>query len=252
MMRLNKYIAHYSTYSRRSADKAIQDGFVRMNDVVETNPATQVDENIDSIFVSGKKVSPSEKYTVIVYNKPKGELVTKSDPRGRKTIYDSLSNEFKHFIPVGRLDYASEGLLLLTDASRIATTLMTSNIERVYKLKIKGEVTDPMLKAMETGLELEDAMAGAHKLSNQTSMSFAPFLGCEVLKSAHNYSTLKVAIGEGKNRELRRFFAHFGAEVADLKRISFGQISLNNLPDGKSRFLNKTEYRDLRDFLKHN
>ena len=120
MMRLNKFIAHYSTYSRREADKVIQDGYVRVNGEIQDNPATQVDEKADVVYVSGKQVSRQEKYTVIVYNKPKGELVTKSDPKGRKTIYDSLGKEFKHYIPVGRLDYASEGLLLLTDASHVA------------------------------------------------------------------------------------------------------------------------------------
>ena len=250
MMRLNKYIAHYSTYSRREADKAIQDGYVRVNDEVEENPATQVDENSVVVYVSGKKVTPKEKYTVIVYNKPKGELVTKSDPRGRKTIYDSLDKKYKHFIPVGRLDFATEGLLLLTDASRIATALMNSNLERIYKVKIKGEVTPEIEEAMLNGLELADATAGGHSHSNVTSMSFAPFLGYKIQKSSHNYSTLKVAISEGQNREIRRFFAHFGTEVADLKRVSFAEIELNNLPTGKTRFLTRSEYSALAKFMK--
>lgn len=249
-MRLNKYIAHHSTYSRREADKAIFDGYVRINGEVEENPATQVDEANDVVYVSGQQVSPKAKYTVIVYNKPKGELVTKSDPRGRKTIYDGLSKEFKHFIPVGRLDYATEGLLLLTDASRVATALMNSNLERIYKVKIKGEITQEMEDAMMNGLELDDATAGAHSHSKITSMTFAPFLGYKIQKSGHNYSTLKVAISEGQNREIRRFFAHFGTEVADLKRLSFAEVELNNLPTGKTRYLTRSEYSALFTFLK--
>ncbi|MDQ1244691.1 MAG: rRNA synthase, partial [Campylobacterota bacterium] len=108
-MRLNKYIAHHSSYSRREADKAIQDGYVRVDGEIETNPATDILEGVSVVYVSGKQVTPRDKYTVIVYNKPKGELVTKSDPKGRRTIYDTLSKEYKHYIPVGRLDYASEG-----------------------------------------------------------------------------------------------------------------------------------------------
>jgi len=249
-MRLNKYIAHYSTYSRREADRAIQDGYVRVDGEIETNPATQVEEGRAIVYVSGKQISPREKYTVIVYNKPKGELVTKNDPRGRRTIYDGLDKKYKHFIPIGRLDYATEGVLLLTDASRVATALMNSGLERIYKVKIKGEVTSEMEEAMLNGLELEDATAGGHSHSKVTSMSFAPFLGYQIQKNAHNYSTLKIAIAEGKNREIRRFFAHFGTEVADLKRLSFAEIELNNLPTGKSRFLTRSEYSALATFLK--
>ena len=248
-MRLNKFIAHYSTYSRREADKAIQDGYVTVDGELETNPATQVDERYAKVTVSGKKVMPSDQFTVIVYNKPKGELVTKNDPRGRRIIYDSLDNKYKHFIPVGRLDYATEGLLLLTDASRVANLLMTSSLERVYKVKIKGPITEAMEMGMKKGLDLEDASAGGHELSGVTSMHFAPFFAYQIIKNKGDYSVLKIAIGEGHNREVRRFFAHFDAEVVDLKRLSFGGIELNNLPTGKSRFLERSEYVHLREFL---
>ncbi len=248
-MRLNKFIAHYSTYSRREADKAIQDGYVYVDGELQDNPATQVDERYVKVVVSGKKVVPSDQFTVIVYNKPKGELVTKNDPRGRRIIYDSLDNKYKHFIPVGRLDYATEGLLLLTDASRVANLLMTSSLERVYKVKIKGPVSDAMEMGMKKGLDLEDASAGGHELSDVTSMHFAPFFAYQIIKNKGDYSVLKIAIGEGHNREVRRFFAHFDAEVVDLKRLSFGGIELNNLPTGKTRFLDRSEYVHLREFL---
>ncbi|OHD90034.1 pseudouridine synthase [Sulfuricurvum sp. RIFCSPLOWO2_12_FULL_43_24] len=249
MMRLNKYIAHYSTYSRREADQAILDGYVRIDGEVEINPATQVDERNANVMISGNKITPSDQFTVIVYNKPRGELVTKKDPQGRKTIYDSLAKQYRHYIPVGRLDFASEGLLLLTDASRVATALMTSKMERVYKIKIKGAVSEGMKIAMGEGLELEDASAGAHEHAEAGPMSFAPFYAYQVQKDQGDYSILKVAIGEGQNRELRRFFAHFGAEIVDLKRLSFGGIELNNLPTGKVRFLERNEYSNLREFL---
>ena len=250
IMRLNKYIAHHSSYSRREADKAILDGYVRVDGEIQENPATQVDEKETIVYVSGKQITPRDKYTVIVYNKPKGELVTKSDPRGRRTIYDTLGHKYKHFIPVGRLDYATEGVLLLTDASKVATALMDSGLQRVYKVKIKGEVTPEIEAAMLNGLELADATAGGHSHSKVTSMTFAPFIAYKIQKNEHNYSVLKIAISEGKNREIRRFFAHFGAEVADLKRISFAEIELNNLPTGKSRFLTRSEYTSLFTFMK--
>lgn len=250
MMRLNKYISHHSSYSRREADAAIQSGYVRINGDIVENPGTQVDETTDIVYVSGNQVTPRDKYTVIVYSKPKGELVTKSDPKGRRTIYDSLEKEFKHFIPVGRLDYASEGVLLLTDASKVATALMNSDLERIYKIKIKGEVTPEMEVAMLGGLTLDDATAGGHSHSKVISMTFAPFIGYQIIKNAPNYSTLKVAIKEGQNRELRRFFAHFGTEISDLKRLSFAEIKLNNLTIGKSRYLTRSEYSALFTFLK--
>lgn len=250
MMRLNKFIAHYSTYSRREADKAIQEGYVRVEGEVETNPATQVDERKAHVSISGKKIIPTEQFTVIVYNKPKGELVTKSDPQGRRTIYDTLDRKYKHFIPVGRLDYATEGLLMLTDASRVANLLMNSKLERVYKVKIKGAVTEAMEAAMRNGLSLEDATAGAHKESEITGMNFAPFYAYQVMKSRGDYSVLKIVIGEGQNREIRRFFAHFGADVVDLKRLSYGGVTLSSLPTGKTRFLTRSEYSSLREFMK--
>jgi 23S rRNA pseudouridine2605 synthase len=249
MMRLNKFIAHYSTYSRREADQAILDGYVRIDGEIEKNPAVSVDERNANVSVSGTKITVTDQFTVIVYNKPRGELVTKKDPQKRKTIYDSLSKNYKHFIPVGRLDFASEGLLLLTDASRVATALMTSKMERVYRIKIKGNVTDAMKVAMGEGLELDDASAGAHEYADAGPMSFAPFYAYQIQKDQGDYSILKVAIGEGQNRELRRFFAHFGAEIVDLKRLSFGGIELNNLPTGKVRFLERAEYANLREFL---
>lgn len=250
MMRLNKFISHHSTYSRREADRAIQDGYVHVNGEVQTNPATQVDEKRDEVYISGKKVSTDEKMTVIVYNKPRGELVTKNDPKGRKIIYDTLDKKYKHFIPVGRLDYATEGLLLLTDSPRVATVLMHSTLERVYRVKIKGPVSEAMELAMQEGMHLEDASAGAHAHSEIGTMTFAPFYAYQIQKNRHDYSILKIAIGEGKNREIRRFFAHFGAEVADLKRLAYGGIELNNLPTGKTRYLTRSEYASLRDFIK--
>lgn len=250
MMRLNKFISHHSTYSRREADKAIQDGYVRVNGEVQTNPATQVNEGRDDVYISGKKVSTDEKMTVIAYNKPRGELVTKNDPQGRRIIYDTLDKKYKHFIPVGRLDYATEGLLLLTDSPRVATVLMHSALERVYRVKIKGPVTEAMEQAMQEGMHLDNASAGAHEKSTLEAMTFAPFYAYQVQKNRHDYSILKIAIGEGKNREIRRFFAHFGAEVADLKRLSYGGIGLNNLPTGKTRYLSRSEYSSLREFIK--
>ncbi len=248
--RLNKFISHNTRYSRREADRLIEEGQVQVNGRQVTDFSYRVARD-DKVVVKGRVVRPKSMHemTVIVYHKPKGELVTKSDPMGRKTIYDSIPKRFSHFVPVGRLDFASEGLLLLTDSPRAADILMRSGLERVYNLKIRGSITAAMEKAMQSGLKIK-GKKGAHEKSGIDEMEFAPFYAYQILKNEPNYSKIRVAIGEGKNRELRRFFAHFDREVLDLHRVSFGGISLNNLPKGKTRFLTQREYDDLHAFLK--
>ncbi len=249
-VRLNKFISHNSNFSRREADKLIEEGRVKVNGKVVNNLATKVLPS-DKVQI-GKQNVKHEKdklITAIVYNKPKGEIVSKNDPQGRKTIFDSLGKKYKHFLPVGRLDYASEGLLLLTDSVEALNALVHSNLERVYKIKVNGEISKQVEDAMQNGLELEDATVGAHKNSKIKEMTFKPFLAYDIQRNESNFSRIKVVINEGKNRELRRFFGHFGLDVLDLKRLEFGGVSLNNLPTGKSRFLTREEYRNLRHFL---
>ncbi len=245
-MRLNKFISHHSTYSRREADRLIFDGKVKVNGKIIKEPGFEVEDG-DKVFINNRPVKRNTKYTCIVYNKPKGELVTKKDERGRKTIYDSLPKKFRHFLYVGRLDFNSEGLLILTDSPKVAEKLMNSDLPRVYKLRIKGPVTDEMIKSMQEGVEVSE---GAHEKSGIKTLKLNPFLNYQIIKNSEKYSTLKIALNEGKNRELRRFFAHFGSEVLDLKRLSYGWVSLNALPLGKTRYFDKKEYKLLKEFLK--
>ena len=248
-MRLNKYISHNSKYSRRDADKLIEAGEVTIDKKPIRDFAYDVQDE-DKVFVKGKLIKPSNELTIIVYNKPKGTLVTKKDDRGRTTIYHKLPGKFRHFIPIGRLDFASEGLLLLTDNAEVATALMESKLDRTYNLKLDKPVTDEMIAAMKEGLVLDDARAGAHEKSKIYAMEFAPFAHFEIRGEGKNFSKLRVTIREGKNRELRRFFAHFDAKVLDLKRVSFGGIDLNNLPTNKTRFFTRREYDDVHAFMK--
>ncbi|MFW0695984.1 pseudouridine synthase [Aliarcobacter butzleri] len=250
LIRLNKFLSHNSNYSRREADKLIEEGKIRVNNKVVTDLATKV-KSTDKVEI-GKKLIKEEKnklYTVIVYNKPKGEIVSKKDPQGRKTIYDGLEHKYKHFLSVGRLDYSSEGLLLLSDSVDIVNALMHSDLERVYKIKLNGLITPAVEQAMQSGITIEDATSGAYKGTKIKSMSFAPFLAYDIQTNGTKHSKIKVVINEGKNRELRRFFAHFNLDVLDLKRLEYGGISLNNLPTGKSRYLTKEEYKNLRIFM---
>ena len=248
-MRLNKYISHNTKYSRREADRLIEAGEVTLNKRSLKEFGYEVEED-DHIFVKGKAVKVTNELTIIVYNKPKGVLVTKKDDRGRATIYHKLPGKYRHFTPVGRLDYASEGLLLLTDDVEVATALMESGLDRTYNLKIDKPVTPAMIEAMKEGLVLDDARAGAHEKSKIYSMEFAPFAHFEVRSEGKNFTKLRVTITEGKNRELRRFFAHFEAKVLDLKRVAFGGIELNNLPENKTRYFTRREYDDVHKFMK--
>ena len=248
-MRLNKYISHNTKYSRREADKLIEAGEVTLNKRPLKEFAYEVDDE-DIIYIKGKAIKISTELTIIVYNKPKGVLVTKKDDRERTTIYHKLSGKYRHFTPVGRLDYASEGLLLLTDNIDVATALMESGLDRTYNLKIDKPVTTEMIDAMKEGMVLDDARAGAHEKSKIYSMEFAPFSHFEIRSEGKNFTKLRVTISEGKNRELRRFFAHFEAKVLDLKRIAFGGIELNNLPENKTRYFTRREYDDVHKFMK--
>ena len=250
LTRLNKFLSHNSNYSRREADKLIEEGRVKVNGKVVTNLATKVSSK-DEVQIGKKNIKEDKNkmYTVIVYNKPKGEIVSKKDPQGRRTIYDSLEKKYKYFLSVGRLDYSSEGLLLLSDSVDVVNALMHSDLERVYKIKVNGLITKSVEEAMQHGLEVEDARSGAYKTTKIKSMSFAPFLAYDIQSNGEKFSKIKVVISEGKNRELRRFFAHFNLDVLDLKRLEYGGVSLNNLPTGKTRFLTKEEYKNLRIFM---
>ena len=248
IMRLNQFIARHSKYSRREADSLIAQGRVNIQKS-KAQLGVEVHEG-ERVFIDGKILKPKKEFTTIIYHKPKGELVTKRDDRGRRTIFDSLEKKFAHFTPIGRLDFASEGLILLSDSIEVVHALMHSSLQREYILKLNGKITEEMIEAMENGLVLEDARAGGHEKSAIDSMEFKPFDFYSIYKSDSKFSKLKVRISEGKNRELRRFFAHFKAEVLDLRRVAYGWVELHALPVGKSRYLTREEYRKLHAFLK--
>ncbi len=248
-MRINKYISHNSKYSRREADKLIEEGKVTVNRKRVEDFAYDVKEG-DQVSIGGLHVTERTELTMIVFNKPKGTLVTRKDDRGRTTIFHKIAGKFRHFIPIGRLDFASEGLLLLTDSPKVAEIMMKSNLNRTYNIKIDKPLSSEMEEAMREGLVLDDARTGGHEKSKIYSMEFAPFINYELRGGSEKFTKLRVTIAEGKNRELRRFFGHFDAKILDLKRVEFGGISLNNLPTGKTRYFTRREYDDTHKYLK--
>ncbi|MCR2062327.1 pseudouridine synthase [Campylobacter helveticus] len=249
-MRINKFLSHNTTYSRREADELIKQGLVKINQ--KTAQLSDEVKEEDKIFLKNKRIYKKTQFSVIIYHKQKGEIVSRKDDRGRKVIYDNLPKTFSTWLSVGRLDYASEGLLLLTDSPVIADALMHSDLEREYYLKIKGNLSKNVIEAMQNGLEIQNCTKGAHAKTKITSMKFAPFLDFEIFGSSGGYTKLRVVINEGQNRELRRFFGHFDLEVMDLKRVAFGILELGILKAGKYRYLERGEYEKLRDFLKTN
>ena len=138
----------------------------------------------------------------------------------------------------------------MTDSPKVADILMSSELDRTYNIKIDKPLTNEMQEAMREGLPLDDARAGGHENSKIFSMEFAPFVNYEIRGVSQNFTKLRVTIAEGKNRELRRFFGHFEANILDLKRVAFGGIELNNLPTNKSRYFTRREYDDLHKYLK--
>ena len=250
-MRINQWISHNTKYSRREADNLIKNNKVK----IDSKIASLSDRVVkgQKIYINNKRIFKldSNKYTLIAYNKPKGELVSKKDDRNRKLIYHTLDSKFSHFIPIGRLDYASEGLLLLSDNPLIAKALMESNLIRVYNLKLDSKLNNKVLDAMKEGLKLDNALKGAHKNTKIVSMEFAPFAFCDIVREGLKYTKIKVGIFEGKNRELRRFFAYFGINILDLKRVRYGFVELNSLPTAKYRYLTRSEYSKLRVFLQN-
>lgn len=228
-MRINKYLAGTGLASRRKCEEYVISGRVSVNGKVETNLAFDVSEK-DVVKVDGNVVSLPEDYTYLMMHKPKGYLTTVSDDRDRKTVMELLPNEYKNLMPVGRLDYNSEGLLLFTNDGNIAQKLMRPNkkIVKTYSVKVEGEVSKEDAEEMMKGVELIDG---------------TKFKECNiVIKEIKDRKTkLEVQIHEGKNREIRKIFDKFGYNVIFLKRVSIGNIKLGGLTRGTCRLLNTKE-----------
>ena len=228
-MRINKFLAGTGLASRRKCEEYVTGGRVNINGKVVTDLAFDVSEK-DVVKVDGNVVSLPEDYTYLMMHKPKGYLTTVSDDRDRKTVMELLPNEYKSLMPIGRLDYNSEGLLLFTNDGNVAQKLMRPNkkIVKTYSVKVEGEVTKEDAEEMMKGVELIDG---------------TKFKECNVLiKEIKDRKTkLEVQIHEGKNREIRKIFDKFGYNVIFLKRVSIGNIKLGGLTRGTCRLLNTKE-----------
>ena len=228
-MRINKYLASSGLASRRKCEEYVTSGRVEIDGKVETSLSFDVPEKAE-VKVDGKVVKPPEKFTYLMMHKPKGYLTTVSDDRNRKTVMELLPDEFKHLMPVGRLDYNSEGLLLFTNDGNVAQNIMrpAREVVKTYSVKVEGEVTEKAAKEMQKGVVLVDG---------------TKFKECRVKiqEIKERKTKLEVSITEGKNREIRKIFDLFGYNVIFLKRISIGTIKLGGLTRGTCRLLRPNE-----------
>jgi 23S rRNA pseudouridine2605 synthase len=236
MERLNKYLAHAGVASRRKCDELIAAGRVKINDVVVRDLATRVDPDRHKVFVDDVRVQ-SERPAYWVVHKPVGYLCTNHDPAGRPLATDLLPHVPQRVYTVGRLDEASEGLLLLTNDGDLAHALMHPRfqVEKTYLALVAGSPSPQDLDQLIKGVWLAEGKVRARRVRR--------------FKSQGNSTWLNVVLCEGKNREIRRMLAHQGHKVLRLKRTAIGPVELDRLPKGKCRKLSLDELKALRKLV---
>ncbi|HSQ78174.1 MAG TPA: pseudouridine synthase [Nitrospirota bacterium] len=233
--RIQKIISAAGVTSRRAAEQLITEGRVRVNGKVVTELGTKADASKDHIKVDGKLINPQQPPTYIMLNKPAGFVTTMSDPEGRPTVEHLLKGVKVRVYPVGRLDYNTEGLLLLTNDGDFAHLITHPKHEfpKTYLAKVKGVLEDGMIDMLERGVFLQDGKTAPAKIR-------------KVRKEEAN-SWVEITIHEGRKRQVRRMFDHVGRSVIKLKRIKTGTLSLGDLPEGKFRHLTLDEVNALRE-----
>ncbi len=233
MVRINKYLAQCNLGSRRSVEKLILDGKISINDKVEFNLSVQIDPNIDVIKYEGKKIIPKSEKIYLMLNKPKKYLVSKKDDFDRKLIYDLLPDFGTNLFYIGRLDYMSEGLLLLTNDGDFAEKIIHPKykLQKVYKVKIKGNISDEDVDKLRKGIVINGK-------KTKPAIVF-------VNNVKNNTTTLKITIFEGRKRQIRYMLKSVGSEVLELKRLQIGNVKLNKLPVGMWRMLKPSEVTSL-------
>ena len=238
-MRLNKAIAHSGMASRRAADALILEGRVTVNGSVVTEPGTQVNLLSDSVTVDGKPLAAEtgQDHTYLLINKPTHHVSTANDPQGRKTVLDLVPPALaeKRLYPVGRLDYFSEGLLLLTDDGELTLRLTHPryHLPKVYQVRVRECPTEAMLAAMRKGMTLAEGER------------LAP-----VQVTLQPGNVLEMTLSQGINRQIRRMCRDLGLTILRLVRVRSGPIVLGDLPSGTARELTGQEVTALKKAVK--
>ena len=265
--RLQKIIAAAGIASRRKAEEMIVSGLVSVNGQIVTELGSKADRERDHIRVNGKLLHGAERHVYVLLNKPRGYVTTVHDPEGRPTVMDLLRGVRARVYPVGRLDYASEGLLLLTNDGELAHGLMraASHVPKVYLVKVAGKPDASGLEKLRRGLTIpgernvpaargeyqakemrrgEDAHASdLHASRRQPRIKTAP-AKVRVVREAEN-PWYEVTLTEGKNRQIRKMFEEIGHHVEKIKRVKYGPLVLD-VPPGEHRHLSPPEVQKLR------
>ena len=237
MIRLNKYLSLCGVTSRRGAEVLMAEGRVAVNDTVIEKMGTIVDETCDIVKVDDVVVTPVERQIYVVLNKPSGVMTTLRDPFDRKTITHYLGQLPIRVYPVGRLDYDTEGVLLLTNDGDLAYRLAHPKfqVEKVYEARVEGEFTKEAAHKIETGIELEDGAIGHGKV--------------RILSYQGNVSNIRLVLTEGRKREVKQLCKAVGHTVIQLRRKRFATITRVGLKLGKWRYLSDEEVSELKELV---
>ena len=236
MERLQKYMSRCGVASRRKAEELILAGLVKVNGETIRKLGAKIIPGRDRVEVKGKEINPAE-FIYLMLNKPKGYITGNRDPQGRLTVLDLLPEEFPRVFPVGRLDYNTTGLLLLTNDGQLAfgITHPSYEVKKTYEVLVKGVPEPTSLESLRKGILLEDGPTLPAKV--------------DIIKVKTGNAIIRIVIREGRKRQVRRMFRAIGHPVMELMRVGIGPLTLDGLPLGKYRPLNGMEIAALRKIL---
>lgn len=236
-MRINKFLALAGIDSRRKVEQHILNGKVKVNGKVVRDLATDIKET-DIVYYENRAVKVGSNYVYYKLNKPKGYVTTVSDEKERKTVMDLMRGVHTRVYPVGRLDYDTEGLLILTNDGDITNTLTKPNseVKKTYVVHIESGITKEEIKILTAGVTIDDYKTKPCSI--------------EAMEIGEKLSKLKITITEGKNRQIRKMFETVGKNVIFLRRVQIGEIRLGGLSRGEYTPLNAKELKYLRSLKK--
>lgn len=231
-MRLSQYLAHAGIASRRYAEELISAGQVKVNGIIVTEMGSKIDPDIDRVEFNEQLVRGEPK-NYLLLNKPAGYLCSVSDPYGRPTVTDLVAKIDKRLYPVGRLDYDSEGLLLMTNDGYFNNLMIHPRykINKEYQVWVKGRVKPDEEIQLKKGIKLEDGMTAPAEV--------------KILQTEKDRSLLRIIIHEGRKRQIKRMCSAIGHPVISLKRTALGCLSLQGVSSGKFRRLTPAEIKQL-------
>ena len=236
-IRIAKYIASTGACSRREAEKLIIKGDVTVNGEKAIHPLFFVN-NKDQIHIKGKLLKKQPETRLFLYNKPKNIITSHKDPENRPTVFDNVPKKLGRLISIGRLDYNTEGLLLLTNngALKRYMELPSNKIKRIYKVKIRGDICNLKAEEIEKGITINKIRYSPIKL--------------KIISKTKNITWLEFNLIEGKNREIRKILEYCNLQVSRLIRISYGQFYLNDLKKNEITEINKNKIKNILNILK--